>query len=667
MRGFFVVTFHAEKIENSVLLCYKYECQQEVSGLERLKRMNIKVQCCGVVLLALLAMIYGRQRKLKLTASRVFLGCFYVSMCSLTMDILSLAAIAYREKLPLLLVEFICKTYIILLVLVILFAVVYIATSVSFHLPDYKNNVIAYIVFFIVDVILIYALPISIQEKVEENLAWTDGPSTYVAYFGALVLIVINLVQLFLYKKYIYERQRRTVLIWMLMWIAAACIQIFNKELLVIGFACALGVTVVFFQFENPELNLDWHTGLFNYVAYTRYGEQLYSDGKKKFHVIAVMFENTAWQNEQDSSGSVEAQRIFDTFLEIQGASAFKITENEVLLLFNKEERAKAVWDRCVEWVNGEEPKSQKRPSFYYVEDPRCVSSYSELLELLQYASLQKKDSIMDHLQIVDSGTVERMISERTMVQQVLSALEEDRVVVYYQPIYSVEEKHFTSAEALVRIVDREGNIIPPGAFISIAENNGMIIDVGKRVFEKVCQFFQTSRLEDYGLQYVEVNLSVVQCADEKLADTYISVMNSMAMDPGHINLEITESASLRAKRILISNMERMIEYGIHFSLDDFGTGQSNLNYIMDMPVKIVKFDREMSQAYFANDKAKYVMDAAIHMIHGMGLKIVAEGIETEEQYKNMEEIKIDYIQGFYFSKPLPEQEFLDFLRRENA
>ena len=112
--------------------------------------------------------------------------------------------------------------------------------------------------------------------------------------------------------------------------------------------------------------------------------------------------------------------------------------------------------------------------------------------------------------------------------------------------------------------------------------------------------------------------------------------------------------------------MERMIEYGIHFSLDDFGTGQSNLNYIVDMPVKIVKFAREMSQAYFANDKAKYVMDAAIHMIHGMGMKIVAEGIETEEQYKKMEEINIDYIQGYYFSKPLPEQEFLQFLRQRN-
>ncbi|MCH5188862.1 MAG: EAL domain-containing protein, partial [Oscillospiraceae bacterium] len=90
-------------------------------------------------------------------------------------------------------------------------------------------------------------------------------------------------------------------------------------------------------------------------------------------------------------------------------------------------------------------------------------------------------------------------------------------------------------------------------------------------------------------------------------------------------------------------------------------------NYIVDMPVQIVKFDREMIQAYFTSEKANYVMDAAMHMIRGMGLEIVAEGVETEEQYRRMEEININYIQGFYFSRPLPEQDFLEFLSRENG
>lgn len=628
--------------------------------------MNIKVQCCGLVLLTLFAILYGRQRKVKLIAGKVFQICYCGAFFCLALDILSLVAIVNRDKLPLSFTNFVCKAYLASLVFVALLALVYVSTSVSFHLPDYKKNIVVYIFFAAAVIVLIYALPIMIMVSEDESLAWTDGPSTYATYFGVLVLIAINLIELFRRKAYLYDRQRRTVLIWMCMWIAAACIQVFNKDLLVVGFACALGIAVVFFQFENPELNLDWNTGLFNYIAYTRYGEQLYS-GSKDFYVIAIVFENAAWQDAESSFGNAGSQRILDEFLRIPDASVFKITEDEVLLIFSKEDSAKAAWNKFMKQAEkGEFDAEQGQPFFYYVEDPRCVSSYRELLNLLQYVCIQKRDTKLGIFQTIESSIVSQMLSERKMTQQIVEALEEDRVIVYYQPIYSVEKKRFTSAEALVRIIDRDGKLIPPGAFIGIAESNGMIIEVGKRVFEKVCQFFMENRLDDYGIEYIEVNLSVVQCADEKLAENYIEIMNDRKMVPRRINLEITESASLHEKQILIANMERLIQYGVHFSIDDFGTGQSNLNYIVDMPVKIVKFDREMIQSYFVSDKARYVMDAAMHMIHGMGLAIVAEGIETKEQYEKMEEIKINYIQGYYFSKPLPEQEFLEFLQKKN-
>ena len=627
--------------------------------------MNIKVQCCGVVLLIVLAIIYGSQRRLKLTAGKVFQACFYVALFCLTMDILSIVVIVNREKLPLLFANFVCKTYLLTLVLLAMLSVVYVATSVSFHLPNYKKYIAAYILFFVIIVVLIYALPISMHENAEENLAWTDGACIYATYSGVLVFIVINLVQLFKRKAYIYERQRRTVLIWMFMWIAAAAIQLIDNQLLVVGFAGALGITVIFFQFENPELNLDWNTGLFNYVAYTRYGEELYSSDRD-FYVIAVMFESTARQNAEASLGSMEAQGMLDAFLKIPNASVFKIMEDEILLFFSEENSAKSAWENFRKQAEAGKFEVLGRSFFYYVEDPRCVSSCRELLDLLQYVWTQKEDGRSDSFQTIESGVVFQRISEQEMIQEILSALEEDRVIVYYQPIYSVEEKCFTSAEALVRIIGREGKLIPPGLFIHIAERYGMIADLGERVFEKVCHFFKESRLENYGMHYIEVNLSVAQCADERLAEKYINVMKDIEIEPSRINLEITESASLHEKEILISNMEKMIEFGIHFSIDDFGTGESNLNYIVDMPVKIVKFDREMIQSYFVSDKARYVMDATMHMIHGMGLEIVAEGIETEEQYEKMEEIKINYIQGYYFSKPLPQQDFLEFLQREN-
>nr|MDE6607042.1 EAL domain-containing protein [Lachnospiraceae bacterium] len=284
------------------------------------------------------------------------------------------------------------------------------------------------------------------------------------------------------------------------------------------------------------------------------------------------------------------------------------------------------------------------------------------MLYLLRYIRQNNSEFSENHFLCIDMEKASEMYREKATEQLLLNAMEKDWVEVYYQPIYSTKEQRFVSAEALVRIKDEDGKIVPPGMFIDVAEKNGMILRLGEMVFEKVCRFVKENQVEQYGLEYIEVNLSVVQCAYERLADDYIQIMKKHNIKPGFINLEITESASLSAKKTLLNNMISLMDYGIRFSLDDFGTGQSNLNYIVDMPVDIVKFDREMINAYFENGKAKYVMDAAMHMVHGMNLEIVSEGIETKEQYQVMKELGISYIQGYYFSKPLSEQQFLEFI-----
>jgi EAL domain-containing protein (putative c-di-GMP-specific phosphodiesterase class I) len=220
------------------------------------------------------------------------------------------------------------------------------------------------------------------------------------------------------------------------------------------------------------------------------------------------------------------------------------------------------------------------------------------------------------------------------------------------------------SAEALVRIRDKDGTIIPPGRFIPVAEKTGLIALIGEMVFDKTCAFIRENNLKaQYGIHYVEVNLSVAQCENTALAETYIGILKKYDLDPSCVNLEITESTSVLTRNTLLKNMNTLIDYGVKFSLDDFGSGASNLNYIIDMPVSIVKFDRDMSQAYFANQKAKFVMEASMHMIHDMKLEIVSEGVETAEQLEAILALGIDYIQGYYFSKPLPGSEFLQFVK----
>ena len=632
------------------------------------ERMNINIQCCGIALLLWIIYLYNRSRRLPLHSNKAFRNSLYITLASLVLDVASIFGIVYADQLPAIVPELICKTYIASLLAVTMMSVAYVFTSVMYHLPSFKHTMLTTSIVGVVEIALIYLLPITIHNDPVNHLSWTSGPSVLVTYIGVATFIVFNLTQIRKYRNHIYDRQRKTVLMWMYMWIGAALIQFINNELLVVGYAAALSIMLVFIQFENPELYLDRTTGLFNVFAYKRFVEQLYSRGEP-FSVVGIRFTDTPWQDELQPTQSVkESEQRYNAFLKIPGAYVFKIQDNEIILVFPKTDAAKHAWG----YANSEPHMPNidalpSRPAAYYVPDPRCVSTPRELLELIRYVGMHKNNSQEEVFHTVGSAMVEHILADRATARMIREALAEDRVVVYYQPIYCVDQKRFTSASALMRIVDREGNLVPPGAFIQVAEDNGLIIDIGRRVLEKTCQFYQSNALDQYGLEYIEVNLSVAQCADTRLSKDYIEIMEKAHIEPRRINLEITESTSAREKQTLIAHMERMIRRGVHFSLDDFGSGASNLNYILDMPVQIVKFDKEMTQAYFSSGKAKYAMDAAMHMIHGLGLKIVAEGVETQEQCRRMEEIKMNYIQGYYFSKPLPEQEFLAFLKKANA
>jgi len=514
----------------------------------------------------------------------------------------------------------------------------------------------------------IYLLPIRFYVRPEEDALYTYGPSVLATYIFCLLFLVSIFVIMILQKKSINKRRWEAVMTWMGIWLAAAFIQFLNNNLLIIGFAGCVGVMVLYLKLENPETNLDRKTGIFNQTALTQYIGELYRKNAA-FSLISVSFEQSVNQGIATRVQDLFEMKIIDYLSSVPDSKIFKNAEDEIIIVLSDKETS-AQWADTIRQHFETEAKQSDGISYelsiVFVPDACLVYKAEDLFYLLRYIRQNNTDYAADTLLVADESVVKEMYRNKEVKQLILRAIDSDLVEVFYQPIYSTDEDRFTSAEALVRIWDENGNIIPPGVFIHAAEESGLITKLGEIVFQKVCRFIKENRIEQYGIQYIEVNLSMVQCADEHLADNYIAIMEQYKVNPGMINLEITESASLNAKKILLDNMKCLMNYGASFSLDDFGTGQSNLNYIVEMPVDIVKFDRNMINAYFENAKAKYVMDAAMHMIHGMELKIVSEGIETEQQYRIMKNLGISYIQGYYFSKPLPADEFLEFLDKQN-
>lgn len=630
--------------------------------------INIYTQCCGIVLLIVLAWFYQHQKKLHLNTGKAFFLTLLVALVSITMDALSIVTICNMNKLPLLFVELVCKTYLVSLVAMALSAVCYICTDIYSKRLQYYRVINANFVIGIIMTILIYCLPISIYHEHASGFAYTYGPSVLMAYIAAVIYLLLNLVLLVRKKAVIRLSRRKAMLFWMVIWIGAAVIQFFRNELLIVGFAAAVGIMVLYIKLENPEVNLDRQTGLFNQTALTRYMRQL-SYRNKHFSLVLLVLEHSFYKNISRESETVAEMEMINFITAVPGTMAFKTAGDEIMLLYGTPEEAENalhVLRKRFEKGWGKDESVFQRPFWIYLPDSSLIKDVKDLTYLIKHVRQNSKELIDNGFLQIDEKLAKEMYTTQEMEGIIFNAIEQNWITVYYQPIYSTKEDRFTSAEALVRITDEDGRVVPPYDFVWVAEKNGMMLRLGEIIFEKVCQFIQRENPEQYGIQYIEVNLSAIQCAYERFADNYIAIMERYGVRPEFINLEITETAAMGAKKIVLANMQKLIDYGVSFSLDDFGTGQSNLNYIVDMPVQIVKFDRTMINSYFENGKAKYVMDAAMHMIQGMELEIVAEGIETKEQYDTMRALDISYIQGYYFSRPIPEQEFLQFIKAKS-
>ena len=229
------------------------------------------------------------------------------------------------------------------------------------------------------------------------------------------------------------------------------------------------------------------------------------------------------------------------------------------------------------------------------------------------------------------------------------------------------------SAEALCRLIDDEFGYIPPDEFIPVAERNGSILEIGRIVFEEACRFYQEGRLRQLGIEYIEVNLSVVQCMSRELEKVFDNVLSKYSIDASRINLEITESATAENQELLFDTIETLKQRGFNFSLDDYGTGYSNIAYMYEMPFSIIKIDKSIlwkalhPTSGTGSKNAVIYLENTIRMLKAMDYKILVEGVETMEQKLLLEELGVDYMQGFYFSKPVRKDVFTDYVKVVNA
>lgn len=442
--------------------------------------------------------------------------------------------------------------------------------------------------------------------------------------------------------------------------------------MLVTSYFSLLSILIIFLTSENPDLYRDSDTGLLKKSALYLIGQD-FLDKKIPFSLLIVSLHNYGALKTIYSMRQVkDALRIISSWItgNYPGKYVFW-TENGTFIILLKGHQDKESHVLIDEWKEKQSRLIQMIDNYIPInismmlipediinKNAYIVSDIARYVVANAYSENRRDNYIFSEEMISD---VQRQNAVEKAIKQ---AVKEKRFEAYFQPIYSSKTGKIEGAEALARLTDPEIGSIPPLEFIQAAERNGDIIEIGKQIFEKVCIVLEKTDTEKLGIEFINVNLSPIQCVSRSLSDDLDEIAKRHGISMSMFDFEITESM-IDDYSMILNTIAGLRSKGAEFSLDDFGTGAANLTSLINLPIHVVKIDMTFVRSYF-DGKAGFLPDL-INLFKHSEMEIVVEGIETLEMKNKMLELGCDYEQGYYFSVPLPPEEFIAFMTAQKS
>lgn len=294
-----------------------------------------------------------------------------------------------------------------------------------------------------------------------------------------------------------------------------------------------------------------------------------------------------------------------------------------------------------------------------YPEDGKDVESLLMNADAAMYSAKNKGGSDFHfYLPSMNERALDRLILKNDLFK----ALERSEFFLVYQPKISLTTSNIIGAEVLLRWQHPTKGLIAPDQFISLAEETGLIIPIGRWVLQTACEKMMKWEKLQYPTTKLAVNVSVKQFATANYCEEVKSILAATKLPPEYLELELTESLLMDTGDSSINILSELKDLGINLSIDDFGTGYSSLQYLSRFPIDLLKIDRSFVAGLGSDEKSETIVRAIIAMSKGLGLKVIAEGVENEEQVELLRHFRCDYSQGYFHSKPLKEKDFLKYI-----
>jgi len=276
--------------------------------------------------------------------------------------------------------------------------------------------------------------------------------------------------------------------------------------------------------------------------------------------------------------------------------------------------------------------------------------------------SLSMSDGTKGDIIRYDNNVHEKILAGNALESELTHALENNELVLYYQPKINLTDGTLIGMEALIRWIKPDGTIIPPNQFIPVAENSLLITDISNFVLHEACR--QNKKWQDMGFPpvTVSINLTAVDFYQTNVKDVIQNALNETGLEPQWLDVELTESLALKDIDHAIQQMKEIKELGVKLSMDDFGTGYSSLSYIQVLPITLLKLDRSFIMYLEEDEISREIVSAVIRIAKSKKIETIAEGIETVGQAEILKESGCDHAQGYFFGRPMPVDKFEEFM-----
>jgi len=620
---------------------------------------------CGLFLLT----VYILRKTLRTRSNKFLYVLINVCVLGSLFDLISCFSISYPNRYPMWFNYFTCYGYLFFYnsMGVLFLAYVDSKTKIAkiYNIMKYYINII-----IVVEALLIFTSPFTHWVSYfDENKVYTHGPMMVFLYVVAGLQLFAAAI-LFLHEKRRFNKyQVYAIVSFIAVVLLGVLIQILVPRLLVGQFGCSLVLFFIYTSLENPVYYTYRGTICYNRRAFLEI-MKIKRSGKEHFGIFAFAIKD--YENYEQRLSFKDIGRLSSGVAEWLSRNykenAFCLDDDQFIIIMDEKSEEKKIRENLSEFFS--KPivlvECEVLLDINTVFIPSVdIERTADIIESGVEYCLSKR--LGEERNFNFEEVLDKIQRRRNIANEIKKAISEDLFEVYYQPIRNVQTGKFTSSEALIRLKSSEYGYISPEEFIPIAENDGLISEIGEIVFEKVCKFIRDSKVTTtLGVRYIEINLSPIQCAQPDVVRKFRDIMDKYDVVPFWINLEITETASMQDGNMIIRNINSFHNMGVSFSVDDYGSGFASAEYLYKLPVEIVKIDKSILWQGMDDVNAGIVLTGTLAMLKSLGKKIVVEGVENQAMVDLLTDNGCDYMQGYFYSKPIPADQYVEFLK-ENS